>query len=70
MDHIVLFTDESRFSLNINSHRTFIWREPWTRYLHSNVHEIDNEGGGSLMVRVDIMLDGRTPLSMSLKEAL
>ncbi|GFV07667.1 HTH_Tnp_Tc3_2 domain-containing protein [Trichonephila clavipes] len=28
MDHIVLFTDESRFSLNTNSHHTFIWREP------------------------------------------
>ncbi|GFX66020.1 hypothetical protein TNCV_14411 [Trichonephila clavipes] len=29
----VLFTDEFRFSLNSDSHRTFIWREPRTRYL-------------------------------------
>ncbi|GBL73065.1 hypothetical protein AVEN_128223-1 [Araneus ventricosus] len=33
----VLFTDESRFSLNTDSRRTFIWREPGTRYLPSNV---------------------------------
>ncbi|GBN94781.1 hypothetical protein AVEN_93359-1, partial [Araneus ventricosus] len=28
----VLFTDESRFSLNTYSCRTFIWREPGSRY--------------------------------------
>ncbi|GBN60330.1 Transposable element Tcb2 transposase [Araneus ventricosus] len=59
---IVLFTDESRFSLNTDSRRTFIWREPGTRYLPSNVREIDHYGGGGLMVWVGIMLDGRTPL--------
>ncbi|GBM69327.1 hypothetical protein AVEN_155752-1 [Araneus ventricosus] len=32
----VLFTDESRFRLNTNSRRTFIWREPGTHYLPSN----------------------------------
>ncbi|GBN62014.1 hypothetical protein AVEN_171292-1 [Araneus ventricosus] len=58
----VLFTDESRFSLNTDSRRTFIWREPGTRYLPSNVREIDHYGGGGLMVWADIMLDGRTPL--------
>ncbi|GBM52115.1 Transposable element Tcb2 transposase [Araneus ventricosus] len=58
----VLFTDESRFSLNTDSRRTFIWREPGTRYLHSNVREIDHYGGGGLMVWAGIMLDGRTPL--------
>ncbi|GFW46254.1 transposable element Tcb2 transposase [Trichonephila clavipes] len=35
-----------------------------TSYLHSNVHEIDNYGGESLMVWAIIMLDGRTPLSV------
>ncbi|GBO26509.1 hypothetical protein AVEN_53650-1 [Araneus ventricosus] len=30
-----LFTDESRFSLNTDSRRMFIWREPGTRYLPS-----------------------------------
>ncbi|GBN46032.1 Transposable element Tc1 transposase [Araneus ventricosus] len=58
----VLFTDESRFSLNTDSRRTFIWREPGTRYLPSNVCEIDHYGGGGLMVWAGIMLDGRTPL--------
>ncbi|GBM73355.1 hypothetical protein AVEN_37604-1 [Araneus ventricosus] len=56
----VLFTDESQFSLNTNFRRTFIWREPGTRYLPSNVHQIDHYGG--LMVWAGIMLDGRTPL--------
>ncbi|GBL77796.1 hypothetical protein AVEN_152995-1 [Araneus ventricosus] len=58
----VLFTDESRFILNISSRRTFIWREPGTHYLPSNVREIDHYGGGVLMVWAGIMLDGRTPL--------
>ncbi|GBN32974.1 hypothetical protein AVEN_153850-1 [Araneus ventricosus] len=58
----VLFTDESRFSLNTDSRRMFIWREPGTRYLPSNVREIDHYGGGGLMVWAGIMLDRRTPL--------
>ncbi|GBO24609.1 Transposable element Tc1 transposase [Araneus ventricosus] len=61
----VLFTDESRFSLNTDSRRTFIWRVPGTRYLPSNVREIDHHGGGGLMVWTGIMLDGRTPLHVS-----
>ncbi|GBN25544.1 hypothetical protein AVEN_166142-1 [Araneus ventricosus] len=59
---IVLFTDESRFSLNIDSRRKFIWRESGTCYLPSSVREIDHYGGGGLMVWTGIMLDGRTPL--------
>ncbi|GBM39741.1 Transposable element Tc1 transposase [Araneus ventricosus] len=58
----VLFTDESRFSLNTASRSMFIWREPGTRYLPSNVSEIDHYGGGGLMVWAGIILDGRTPL--------
>ncbi|GBO10113.1 Transposable element Tc1 transposase [Araneus ventricosus] len=57
-----LFSDESRFSLNTDSRRTFIWREPGTCYLPSNVRKIDHYGGGVLMVWSGIMLDGRTPL--------
>ncbi|GBN24449.1 hypothetical protein AVEN_124401-1 [Araneus ventricosus] len=38
----VLFTDESRFSLNTDSRCTFIWREPGTRYLPSNAREINH----------------------------
>ncbi|GBM59725.1 hypothetical protein AVEN_40648-1 [Araneus ventricosus] len=60
----VLFTDESRFSLNTDSRRTFIWRKPGTSYLPSNVREIDHYGGGGLMVWAGIMLDGRTPLNV------
>ncbi|GBN40899.1 hypothetical protein AVEN_50297-1 [Araneus ventricosus] len=41
-----LFTEGSRFSLNTDSRRTFIWREPGTRYLPSNVREIDHYGRG------------------------
>ncbi|GFT40713.1 transposable element Tcb1 transposase [Trichonephila clavipes] len=58
----VLFTDESRFSLNTNSRRTSIWREPGTHYLSSNVQDIDSYGGGGLMVWAGIMLDDHTPL--------
>ncbi|GBO20404.1 hypothetical protein AVEN_259722-1 [Araneus ventricosus] len=58
----VLFTDESRFSRNTDSRRTFIRREPGTRFLPSNVREIDHYGGEDLMVWPSIMLDGRTPL--------
>ncbi|GFY08762.1 transposable element Tcb2 transposase [Trichonephila clavipes] len=58
----VLFTDESRFSLNTDSCHMFIWREPGTRYLPSNVLKIDNYGGGGLMVWEGIMLGGRTLL--------
>ncbi|UYV61186.1 hypothetical protein LAZ67_1003756 [Cordylochernes scorpioides] len=38
----VLFSDESRFSLNTDSRRVFIWREPGTRYHPSNIREIDS----------------------------
>ncbi|GBO22614.1 hypothetical protein AVEN_135717-1 [Araneus ventricosus] len=62
---IVLFTDESRFSLNTDSGRAFIWREPGTRYLPSNVRVIDHYGGRGLMVWAGIMLDGRTPFHVS-----
>ncbi|GBN20743.1 Transposable element Tcb2 transposase [Araneus ventricosus] len=58
----ILFTDESRFSLSTDSRRTFIWREPGTRNLPSNVREIDHYGGGGLMVWAGFMLDGLTPL--------
>ncbi|GFW32531.1 transposable element Tc1 transposase [Trichonephila clavipes] len=57
-----LFTDESRFSLNTDSCHTFIWGRPGTRYLPSNVCEINNYGGGGLMVWTSIKLDGRIPI--------
>jgi transposase len=58
----VLFSDESRFSLETDSRRIFIWRESGTRYHPTNIRERDRYGGGGLMVWAGIMLDGRTPL--------
>ncbi|UYV80733.1 hypothetical protein LAZ67_19001562, partial [Cordylochernes scorpioides] len=58
----VLFSDESRFSLNTDSRRVFIWREPGTRYHPSNIREIDSFRGGSLLIWVGISSSRRTPL--------
>ncbi|UYV78224.1 GGPS1 [Cordylochernes scorpioides] len=58
----VLFSDESRFSLNTDSRRDFIWREPGTRYHPSNIREIDSFRGGSLLVWAGISSSRRTPL--------
>ncbi|GFU85132.1 transposable element Tc1 transposase [Trichonephila clavipes] len=66
----VLFTDESRFSLNTNSCRTFKWRKPGIRYLPSNVREIGNYGARGLIVWADIMLDGRIPLHVFKRDSV
>ncbi|UYV73961.1 hypothetical protein LAZ67_11001607 [Cordylochernes scorpioides] len=58
----VFFSDESRFSLNTDSRRVFIWREPGTRYHPSNIWEIDSFRGGSLLVWAGISSSRRTPL--------
>jgi transposase len=58
----VLFTDESRFSLESDSKRLIIWREPGTRYHPSNIRERDRYGGAGLMVWGGIMLGEKTPL--------
>ncbi|UYV67679.1 hypothetical protein LAZ67_5001557 [Cordylochernes scorpioides] len=58
----VLFSGESRFSLNTDSRRVFIWREPGTRYHPSNIREIDSFRGGSLLVWAGISSSRRTPL--------
>ncbi|UYV74198.1 hypothetical protein LAZ67_11002402 [Cordylochernes scorpioides] len=58
----VLFSDESRFSLNTDSRRVFIWREPGTRYHPGNIREIDSFRGGSLLVWAGISSSRRTPL--------
>ncbi|GFT64783.1 transposable element Tcb2 transposase [Trichonephila clavipes] len=44
------FTDEYHLTLKADSRHTFIWREPGTHYLPSNVLEIDTYGGGGLMI--------------------
>ncbi|UYV77349.1 hypothetical protein LAZ67_15000598, partial [Cordylochernes scorpioides] len=58
----VLFSDESRFSLNTDSRQVLIWREPGTRYHPSNIREIDSFRGGSLLVWAGISSSRRTPL--------
>ncbi|UYV84124.1 K02A2.6-like [Cordylochernes scorpioides] len=58
----VLFSDESRFSLNTDSRRGFVWREPGTRYHPSNIREIDSFRGDSLLVWAGISSSKRTPL--------
>ncbi|GFW21566.1 transposable element Tc1 transposase [Trichonephila clavipes] len=58
----IVFTDESRFSLTNDSRRKFIWREPGTNYLPSNVQEIDHYGSKSLMVWAGITLNIRSHL--------
>ncbi|GFX04281.1 HTH_Tnp_Tc3_2 domain-containing protein [Trichonephila clavipes] len=41
----VMFSDESRFSLQSDSHWTLIWRAPGTRYHHENTIERHPYGG-------------------------
>ncbi|GFW03789.1 HTH_Tnp_Tc3_2 domain-containing protein [Trichonephila clavipes] len=41
----VMFSDESRFSLQSHSHRTVIWRAPGTRYHQENTIERHRYGG-------------------------
>ncbi|GFW31631.1 transposable element Tcb2 transposase [Trichonephila clavipes] len=36
-----LFPNESRVNLTNDSHNNFIWREPESRYLPSNIQDID-----------------------------
>ncbi|UYV68105.1 hypothetical protein LAZ67_5003070, partial [Cordylochernes scorpioides] len=43
----VLFSDESRFTLNTDYRRVFIWREPGTRY-HPNAYPSTFFSGGTL----------------------
>ncbi|KFM66927.1 Transposable element Tcb2 transposase, partial [Stegodyphus mimosarum] len=58
----VLFTDEPRFSLESESRRYLIWREPGTRYHPSSIHERDAYGRGRACVWGGISLGGRTDL--------
>ncbi|GFW71416.1 transposable element Tcb1 transposase [Trichonephila clavipes] len=58
----VLFTDESRFSLSIDSHRILIWRERGSRNHPSNIIERDRYGARGVLVWGGIMLCSRTDL--------
>ncbi|GFW59659.1 transposable element Tcb1 transposase [Trichonephila clavipes] len=58
----VMFSDESRFSLQPHSRRTLIWRAPGTRYHQENTIERHRYGGAEWLVWGGIILGSRTDL--------
>ncbi|GFW80083.1 HTH_Tnp_Tc3_2 domain-containing protein [Trichonephila clavipes] len=58
----VMFSDESRFSLQSDSHRTLIWRASGTRYHQENTIERHRYGGAGWLVWGGIILGSRTDL--------
>ncbi|GBM80614.1 Transposable element Tcb1 transposase [Araneus ventricosus] len=58
----VMFSDESRFSLQSDSRRTFIRRAPGTRYHQENTIERHRYGGAGWLVWGGIILGSRTDL--------
>jgi hypothetical protein len=60
--HNVLFTDDLRFCLTNNDRRKRVFRRPGERYSQCAIHQIDNFGGGSVMVWGGINWTGRTEL--------
>ncbi|GFV06788.1 transposable element Tcb2 transposase [Trichonephila clavipes] len=58
----VMFSDESRFSLQSDSRRTLIWRAPGTRYHQENTIERHRYGGAGWFVWGGIILGSRTDL--------
>ncbi|GFV46254.1 transposable element Tcb2 transposase [Trichonephila clavipes] len=58
----VLFTDESRFTMESDSERLLIWREQRTRYHQSNPVERHSYRGGGILVWAGISLGGHTDL--------
>ncbi|GFW76383.1 transposable element Tcb1 transposase [Trichonephila clavipes] len=58
----VMFSDESRFSLQSDSRRIFVWRAPGTRYHQENTIERLHYGGAGWLVWGGIILGSRTDL--------
>ncbi|GFW70613.1 DDB1- and CUL4-associated factor 13 [Trichonephila clavipes] len=58
----VLFTDESKFTMESDSGRLLIWREQRTRYHQSNTVERHSYRGGGILVWTGISLGGHTDL--------
>ncbi|GFU91598.1 transposable element Tcb1 transposase [Trichonephila clavipes] len=58
----VMFSDESRFSLQSDSHRTLIWRAPGIRYHQKNIIERHRYGDAGWLVWGGIILGSRTDL--------
>lgn len=59
---MVLFTDESRFTLSNCDGRRRVWRRTGERFIDACVQEHDRFGGGSVMVWAGFHERGRTPL--------
>ncbi|KFM72689.1 Transposable element Tcb1 transposase, partial [Stegodyphus mimosarum] len=62
----VMFSDQSRFSLQSDSRRTFIWRAPGTRYHQENINERHRYGGAGELVWGGIILVSRTDLHIQI----
>ncbi|GFW96159.1 transposable element Tcb1 transposase [Trichonephila clavipes] len=60
----VMFSDESRFSLQSDSRRTLIWRAPGTRSHQENTIERHRYGGAGWLVWGGIILGSRTDLNV------
>ncbi|GFW43080.1 HTH_Tnp_Tc3_2 domain-containing protein [Trichonephila clavipes] len=58
----VMFSDESRFSLQSDSRQTLKWRAPDTRYHQENTIERHRYGGAGCLVWGGIILGSRTDL--------
>ncbi|GFU34690.1 transposable element Tcb2 transposase [Trichonephila clavipes] len=58
----VMFSDESRFSLNSDSRRLTIWREHGTRFEPRHITERHHFPSRGVMVGAGIMMDSRTDL--------
>ncbi|GFY20735.1 HTH_Tnp_Tc3_2 domain-containing protein [Trichonephila clavipes] len=58
----VMFSEESRFSLQSDSRRTLIWRAPGTHYHQENTIERHRYGGAGWLVWGGIILVSRTDL--------
>ncbi|GFU25661.1 HTH_Tnp_Tc3_2 domain-containing protein [Trichonephila clavipes] len=61
----VIFSDESRFSLQSDSRWTLIWRAPGTRYHQENTTERHRYGGAGCLVWGGIILGSRTETACS-----
>ncbi|KFM59800.1 Transposable element Tcb1 transposase, partial [Stegodyphus mimosarum] len=62
----VMFSEESRFSLQSYSRRTLIWRAPGTRYHQENIIERHRYGGAGVLVWGGIILGSRTDVHVQI----
>ncbi|KAK3574148.1 hypothetical protein QTP86_003435 [Hemibagrus guttatus] len=60
--HLVLFTDESRFTLSTCDRRERVWRSSVECYAACNIFQHERFGDGSVMIWGGISMEGRTDL--------